>query len=178
MISVATKSKFNFAFFSIGYSLCWKLIYSITDVWRWKSTGTTGVYTRYWYAVGNDFSGTGYARDKLIFRAYTIQVPGTEPIHTYHFQLKGFWHNTLQMDPMSSTPASDDWIPDSITLYGYRTSNASENLQAISRYYETYQFEDGTNLTRRKYLLKSETEGKEQGQWISEKIIFYALPGK
>jgi hypothetical protein len=103
-------------------------------------------------------------------------VPGTEPIYVYHTEIGGAWHNTLQIDPISSAAESDQWIQDSISLYTYRTQIASGKLQAIHRYYMEYYFQNNRNQVLQMHLLTAETEPKEQSGWVYEKIIFYGLP--
>ncbi len=103
-------------------------------------------------------------------------MPGTEPIYVYHTEISGVWHNTLQIDPISSAAELDQWKQDSISLYTYRTQIASGKLQAIHRYYMEYYFQNNRNQVLQMHLLTAETEPKEQSGWVYEKIIFYGLP--
>ncbi len=131
---------------------------------------------RYWYQLEGETPSTGWMMEYMIFRAYTIQMPGTEPVYRYHTRIDHIWHNTLQMDQISSVPEFDQWESDSIAFYCYRTLMASEKLQPIRRYWSEYRTSTHSDVPLRMYLLTAETEEKEQPGWTFDKVIFYALP--
>jgi hypothetical protein len=119
--------------------------------------------------------GPGWTWDGIIFRAYSKQEPGTEPVYEYHSEVSGVWHNTVQMDPMP--PVSDDnqWIFSKVRFYCYKTSMGSKKLQPIRRYWRKYENNSDDARSRRIYKLTTKTEDGEQSRWIFDKILFYAL---
>ncbi len=134
--------------------------------------------TRYWYQLASIMPGGGYTKDKIIFRAYTKQMPGTEQVHFYTSSSLNAWYNTLSMDAMPSLDKPNEWdlFYAEITLYCYRTSIPSEKLQPIRRYWSPSKWHQRNNISKPMYLLTAETEAEVQPGWEFDKILMYALP--
>ncbi len=134
--------------------------------------------TRYWYQLASITPGSGWTEDKIIFRAYTIQMPGTERVHFYTSGSFNSWYNTLSMDPMPSSDKPNEWdlyFPE-VTLYCYRTSIPSEKLQPIRRFWSPSNVHLRNNISKPMYLLTAEMEDEVQPGWEFDKILMYALP--
>ncbi len=153
-----------------------KSIDSITTIHRWKFFDTNFKQTRYWYYVGNETAAIGWTKDKTIFRAYTKQMPGTEPVYAYISGMDHVWLNTLDMDPMSSLPDSSRWTSGIVKFYCYRTLMSSEKLQPIHRYWSQSKVHAYLNVSLRMYLLTAEMEANVEPGWTYDKIFMYALP--
>ncbi len=153
-----------------------KSIHSIINIGQWKQPSYRKSQTRYWYQPQNERMGSGWIWDCIIFRAYSKQEPGTEPVYGYHSEVSGAWHNTVQMD--LTLPMIDDnqWKSDGVKFYCYNTSMGSEKLQPIRRYWRKYEHDLNRASSRRIYMLTTKTEDKVQSGWIFDKIVFYALP--
>jgi hypothetical protein len=122
--------------------------------------------------------GDGWKKDKIIFRAYTKQMPGTERVHFYVSSSLNSWYNTLSMDPMPSLDKYNEWDLSytEIPLYCYRTSIPSEKLQPIRRYWSPSKLHQSYNISKPMYLLTAEMEDEVQPGWEFDKILMYALP--
>ncbi len=134
--------------------------------------------TRYWYQLASITPGSDWKTDKIIFRAYTKQMPGTERVHIYISSSLNSWYNILSMDPMPSLDKPNEWELSytEITLYCYRTSIPSEKLQPIRRYWSPSKRHQSYNISKPMYLLTVETEAEVQPGWEFDKILMYALP--
>lgn len=123
--------------------------------------------------------GNGWIFDGFLFQAYNKSAPDTEPVYAFHSETRAVWTNTVQMDPKSPIIGNDQWIPDGVSFYAYRTSFNSTELQPVLRYWNKLKT-GATDLTETRitYLTTKPVDGNEEEElgWTFDSILFYALP--
>ncbi|CAF2438077.1 unnamed protein product [Rotaria sp. Silwood2] len=110
-------------------------IKSFIKIGRWKYMDSRSKEIRYWYEPEGGHMGFGWIFDGFIFQAYNKSESNTEPVYAFHSEIRGIWTNTIQMDPKPPIIGYDQWTPDGVSFYAYKTSMNSTELQPIVRYW-------------------------------------------
>ena len=125
--------------------------------------------------------GSGWTFDGFIFQAYNRSESNAEPVYAFHSEVRSIWTNTVQMDPKSPIIGNEQWIPDGVSFYAYRTSLNSTELQPVLRYWN--KLKPGTTddtETRITFLTMTEaakgTDDEYGFEWDFDNVLFYALP--
>lgn len=148
---------------------------------RWKYTDQQTKAVRYWYEPESGQMGTGWTFDGFLFQAYNKSEVDTEPVYAFHSEIRSVWTNTIQMDPKSPIIGNDQWIPDGVSFYAYRSSFNSTELQPVLRYWNKLKI-DATDATETRitYLttqaIEENNDDEDEFEWTFDKILFYVLP--
>jgi hypothetical protein len=166
-------------FFLHNYFLFSFLIQSLIKIGRWKHVDLPTKSIRYWYEPEGGHMGTGWTFDGFIFQAYNKSESDTEPVYAFHSEVRSIWTNTVQMDPKSPIVGNDQWIPDGVSFYAYKTLLNSTRLQPVFRYWNKLK-PGATDVTETRitYLTMKEEDNNDEDRsgWTFDNVLFYALP--
>ena len=95
---------------------------------RWKYIDPKTKSIRYWYEPEGGRMGVGWIFDEYIFQAYNKSDSNTDPVYAFHSEIRSIWTNTIQMDPKPPLMGSDQWIPDGVSFYAYKTPMNSTGI--------------------------------------------------
>jgi len=125
--------------------------------------------------------GLGWAFDGYVFQAYSKPVPGTEPVYSFHSEIRGLWTNTVQLDPRSPIIGESQWIPDGISFYAHKSPMNSTDLRPVFRYWNRIRPSLTNDIEVRSTYLTIKVEEEDNNNivrtdWIFDNILFYVLP--
>ncbi|CAF0884477.1 unnamed protein product [Adineta steineri] len=151
---------------------------NLIKIGRWKHEDLQTKTIRYWYETENGHMGDGWTFDKYIFQAYDKTQLNTQPVYSFHSEIRSIWTNTIQMDPKPPLIGNDQWIPDGVSFYAYKTLINSTELQPVVRYWNRLK-PGATDLTETRIsYLTTDDNNMDPLEWIRDDIIFYAFPIK
>ncbi|CAF3432990.1 unnamed protein product [Rotaria sp. Silwood1] len=108
---------------------------NLIKIGRWKYIDPQTKDTRYWYEPEGGRMGFGWTFDGFIFQAYNKSESNTEPVYAFHSEIRTIWTNTIQIDPKPPIIGYEQWIPDGVSFYAFKTSMNSSELQPVVRYW-------------------------------------------
>ncbi|CAF1048259.1 unnamed protein product [Adineta steineri] len=139
---------------------------NLIKIGRWKHEDLQTKTIRYWYETENGHMGDGWTFDKYIFQAYDKTQLNTQPVYSFHSEIRSIWTNTIQMDPKPPVIGNDQWIPDGVSFYAYKTLINSTELQPVVRYWNRLK-PGATDLTETRIsYLTTDDVNVDQLEWI------------